>query len=132
MAALLVVMPIFLSVMAGACIMGAGLVLLLAVIAVGFVTAGIISASMFAGIYTKSVRTGFKTFIVIISTLFGTVTGTLGLYIIVKIFHLNLSTQTAILTGSLGGLGGGILTGFIIYRVIMYTLQYARKKLKLA
>jgi len=129
---LIMCMSCFLAIMAGAVVVGAGITLLLAMLLTAFVAAGIISTSLLVGIYTKSIKAGFKTLVVILSAIGGVVIGSIGLLLMVKIFHLHLSIQTALFTGSLGGLGGGILTGFIIYRVIMYTLQYARKKLNLA
>lgn len=131
-AVLIMGMSIFLAVMAGAVIVGAGLTLLLAALIAAFITTGIISASLLAAFYTRSIKAGFKTLIIIIAAILGAIIGMAGLFMAVKIFHLHISNQTALLTGSLGGLGGGILTGFIIYRAIVYTLQYARKKLKLA
>jgi len=104
----------------------------LAALATILITMGIISASLLVGFYTKSVKAGFKTLVVIASAVGGAVIGGVGLFLIVKFFHLHLSYQSALVTGSLSGLGGGILTGFIIYRVIIYMLQYARKKLGLA
>lgn len=131
-AVLIAGMFIFLAAGTGAVIVGAGLALLLAALIIAFITTGIISASILAGFYTRSIRAGFKTFIIIVSAILGSIIGITGLFIAVRVFHLHLSNQTALLTGGLGGLGGGILTGFIIYRVIIYTLQYARKKLGLA
>lgn len=125
-------MIIVAAMLLGVAAAGACVALVTAVLAAILITTGIISASLLVGIYTKSIKAGFKTLVIISSAIGGAMIGGIGLFLIVKFFHLHITSQTAVVTGSLSGLGGGILTGFIIYRVIVYTLEYARKKLKLA
>jgi len=120
------------GIVAGAAIVGCIAAALLMVFIAILISAGIFSASVLAGFYKRSVSAGFKTFIILISTLGGIVIGSAGLYVVKKIFSLHMSSQNAFLFGGGGGLLGGLLMGWIIYKMVIVLFGFLKKKLQLA
>jgi hypothetical protein len=85
------------------------------------VTAGIISASVIVGIYTRSLTKGFKVFFMSCSIIAGGIFGAAGLWL------LNLSTGwhdtgNAILLGAgcglVSGLAGGMISFYFLQRLV--------------
>jgi len=130
-AGLLVVGTCFVCAMIGAAIVGsfAAAFVILAVIL--FISAGVISTSLFVALYKKSVAAGFKTLITIICIIGGVAIGSTGLFLIKKIFHLHISGQTAFFTGAAGGFLGGLLIGWLVFKIFVIALNYFKKKLQI-
>ena len=95
------------------------------------ISAGILSSSFLVGLYKKSFAAGFKTLMIITGALTGIILGTVGLWLSVKIFDLNLSLQNALWIGAADGCIGGLIMGFLIFRTLQVILAYAKKKFKL-
>lgn len=129
-AILLVMGSVFVCAMFGAVVVGAFLAAAAALAAMLFVSAGILSVAVLNGFYKRSVTAGFKTFIIIVCTVGGTAIGATGLFIITKFFELHLSGQTAFLTGGAGGLVGGLIMGRVVYKILLLTVTYVKRKLQ--
>jgi hypothetical protein len=128
---LFIVIIIFFSVMAGAMLAGtlaAGLVLFFLF---GVVSAGIFSTAVMVGLYKRSVSAGFKTLVLLISTLGGIILGIGGLYLVDILFHLHLSHSVIAWSGLIGGLVGGILLGLALFALIRLFLEYTKRKLSI-
>ncbi len=130
-AGLLLMASVVICAMVGAAIVGSFLAAFAFLLAIVFISAGIFSASLLIAFYKKSITTGFKTFVVIICSIGGTAIGSIGLFIVTGIFHLDLSNQTALLIGGVGGLLGGVLMGFVIYKILVLCMLYIKKKFAL-
>lgn len=89
---------------------------------------GIISASVVAGLYKRSFTTGFKTFIYIISCIIGMALGIVGVWIVFRLLHLNISDTASVLTGLLAGLLGGLLIGFTATKLLPPIFKYYKPK----
>ncbi len=129
---LMIVGSVFVCAMFGAVVVGAFLAAAAALAAVLFVSAGIVSVSVLNGFYKRSVTAGLKTFIITVCTVGGTAIGATGLFIITKFFELHLSGQTAFLTGGAGGLVGGLIMGRVVYKILLLTVAYIKRKLQVA
>jgi hypothetical protein len=115
------------SAMAGAMIVCAVVAALLLGFVVVLVLLGILSASLAIGMHQRSFQAGFKTFVLIFSTLGGLVAGGSGALLFAYLF-VDLSTKVTLLTGTACGAAGGFLFGFIFIKVIRWVaLQLKRK-----
>jgi len=128
---LLVWAGIFISLMLGAALAGIALVSGLLLLAGAFVGFGILSVSVLAGIYKRSITTGFKTFLYIACPLAGIAIGVVGFYIMIELFYLDISKQWGLLAGIAGGLIGGLIMAFTLSKLILMLLKYLLKKLQL-
>lgn len=90
--------------MLGATAVGAFLAALLAFAVFGLIAFGILSTAVAAGIYRKSLMSGFKIFL---SLLFGLGCGLCGAGLAIVVHHFFYSTPSAAAAGALGFLGGG-------------------------
>jgi len=130
-------MNVFLFVfgMAFLCVAGAA-ILLGGAIMVGFlavlfalVSAGVLSTGILAGMYRRSVAAGFRTLLVIVCGLAGLFTGAVGLWLVDRIFKLEWKAQTALLTGGLGGLVGGMALGLVLFFIFNSFFRYCRRRM---
>ncbi|HWK04350.1 MAG TPA: hypothetical protein VNS58_11995 [Puia sp.] len=126
---LLVLAITFFSVVIGAVIVGSFAAVLLLFFLFGLVSAGILTASLIVGLYTRSFSAGFKTLLVIVCSLGGIAAGSIALLLVNRIFRLHLSHTAAIGSGAAGGLVGGILLGLSISFIVRLLTDYFRKKL---
>ncbi|MFK7001014.1 hypothetical protein V3470_07595 [Flavobacterium oreochromis] len=110
-------------------IIGIVLVLLILFAISALITMGALSTSLIIGLNKKSFTKGFKTFAMLICTLFSTVFGTLGFYIFNRIVHW-YSNSTAIISGLVTGLVSGILFGLLATFTIQKISNYLKNKLK--
>jgi len=127
----LVVAIIFLSVSAGAMIIGAIAAILVLCIVFGMTSAGIISTAVIVALYKKSVSAGFRILFILTSSVCGIVVGITGLYLINRLFELHLSRVLIAWSGLAGGLVGGILLALVIIGIIRAMIGYFRNKLAL-
>ena len=56
-------------------------------------------------------------------------TGGLGFWLINRLFHIDLSTRSAVLIGACSGLLGGLLLGAVLFILIRLFMEYCRQKL---
>jgi len=112
---------------------GAGIVITITVLFMlfGFVSVGIISASVFVGLKKKSLTKGFKTFLVLSVSIIGSIIGFVALFLINKLFHFHLTGPTILIMGSLSGLIGGIILGLVAFAVFLRLINYFKDKLQL-
>ena len=112
----------------GACaiiIVGIGLGILLTIGALliisALVTAGIFSASVIVGIYTRSLTKGFKVFFMSCSIIAGGIFGAAGLWLLNLNTHWH-DTGNAILLGAgcglVSGLAGGMISFYFLQRLV--------------
>ena len=125
---LLTFASLFFAAMFGAAVIGAFAATLFLLIIFLFVSAGILSASVIVGIYKRSVQSGFKTLIFILSSLTGIVIGSVGLFLANKLFELNYSNGLCLTIGAIAGFVGGILISFAIIKIIQKIITAFRKK----
>ena len=128
---LLVFATIAISAMLGAALAGMIVATGVLLLTGAFVSIGILSASILAAIYKRSITAGFKTFLYIVCPLAGMAIGAAGFYILIALFHLDISKQSGLIAGVTGGLLGGLLMAFAVYRVTSILLKYFLKKFQL-
>ena len=111
---------------------GAGIVLTVLglLIIFGLVSFGILSTSIIVGLNKKSFAKGFKTFIVLASTIGGLLFFGVGFWLLNKIVHW-WTTQTAIITGATSGLIAGFAFGLLAYYILQRLTTYFKQKLNL-
>ena len=128
---LLVFAAIAISAMLGAALAGVILVIGFLLLAGAFVGFGILSVSVLAGIYKRSITAGFKTFLYIVCPVGGIAIGVIGYYILIELFHLSISKQFGLIAGILGGLLGGLIMALAIHKLTSLVLKYLLKKFQL-
>lgn len=121
----------FVSAIIIASLIGAMAAILILIFVFLLTSTGVISASFLVGFYKRSVTAGFRTFIVILSTITGVFLGAGGLWFCTKFFHLNIPVPNALWIGAAGGFIGGILMGLIIFKALQLILDYFKNKLRL-
>ena len=114
-----------------ACI-GGGIVLTVLGLFIVFelVSFGIISTAIIVGINKQSLKKGFKTFILIASTIGGLLIGGMSFWLLNKVTHW-WTTQTAILTGLTSGFIGGLGLSLIAFYILQRLTIYFKQKLDL-
>jgi hypothetical protein len=117
-----------LSLMTGCLIAGIIIVVSCVLLLLALVSFGIISVSLLTGYYRRSVSAGFKAFVMLSSCVAGTLAGFLGFTLIVKLFKLNVSDQQMLITGSVSGAVGGLLLGWVAYKIIRIGLKWGLTK----
>lgn len=112
---------------------GAGIVFaVLSVLAiVAFTTLGIISTSVYVGLYKKSFSKGALAFFLLVGALAGVFTGVGGFLFITILFDLSYTLPVILVSGSIGGLIAGILFGFLFFKILKLTAKLVQNKLKL-
>ena len=95
----------------------------------GFVMLGILSTSIFVGLYNKSLAQGFKTFLVSVTAVGGLLVGAIGFGLFNKIVHW-FTTPTSICIGSFAGLLTGFLLGLVLFYVLQKLIAFLKDKLK--
>ena len=119
---------IFIMVFVGA---GIALTLLGLSIVFGLISFGILSTSIIVGLNKKSFAKGFKTFIILESTIGGLLFCSAGFWLLNRIVHW-WTGQTAILTGVTCGLIAGLVFGLLVNYVLQRVTNYFKTKLNLA
>jgi hypothetical protein len=86
----------------------------------GFVAIGALSASVIVGINKKSFTTGFRTFVIIFSTLSMGLLGTGALWLLNRIFYWftqSIALITGLCLGLISGFAAGLLIAFLIKKI---------------
>ncbi len=130
-AALGILLIAFSCVMIGTIIVGAFAVVFILLSILVLISIGVLSTSIIAGLYKKSIAYGFKTFLLISCSCFGGVIGAVSLFFISKIEALRLTHQTSLIIGTASGLIGGILMGLIVFKLLQLFLNYFKQKFRL-
>jgi hypothetical protein len=76
-------------------------------------SAGIVSVSLFMGLYHRSLKTGIKTLIFSAFSLFGVVGGAAGYLLFSILKDIPMKAGYTLGLSMLAGLGGGLLTGWL-------------------
>ena len=121
----------FIGAALGAVMAGAFTAFLLLGIIVLLTIAGIVSASFLIGLYYRSLKAGFKSLLLILGSLLGIVFGLIIMWIFNHFFHLGMEGYQVLLGGAGGGLMGGFLLGYIIYRLMNSVLRITIHRLRL-
>jgi hypothetical protein len=116
------------SLMIGIAMIGALASLVLLFLLAAFISFGIVSVSVMAGLYKRSATAGFKAFIYIVCALAGIATGVFGYWIIDNLFTLSISDRAGLLAGGIGGFLGGLLLAFIATKIIAALSKYFQTK----
>lgn len=120
---LLIFALVFIGIIAGAAAFGVAMTTIAMLGIFAMVSFGIVSASIIAGLYTRSVTKGFKVFFILCSIVVG------GLFGCTVLYTLNFFTQwynvdDAILMGSafglVAGLTGGMITLYFLKRLVAW------------
>ena len=109
---------------------GIALTILGLLILFGLVSFGILSTSIIVGLNKKSFAKGFKTFIVLTSTVVGPLLFSVGFWLLNKVVHW-WTVQTAIITGATLGLMAGLIFGQLVYYILQRLTAYFKQKLNL-
>lgn len=125
---LLMFVLVAVGIMAGAAALGAIIAAITLVVIFVMVSFGILSASIIAGIYTRSVTKGFKVFFILCSIVLGGVFGCTGLYALNFFTHW-YSVDDAILLGSAFGLVAGLAGGMISFYFLQRLIAWLRTKI---
>jgi hypothetical protein len=91
---------------------------------------GIISVSLLAGLYRKSLAAGIKTFIVLTSSITGMIFCAATCWLVGKIQYCD--SDAVILASAVCGLVGGLVAGLLIYNILRRFADYLKQKLNLA
>ena len=111
---------------------GCGIVLtILALLIIsGLISFGILSTSILVGLNKKSFATGFKTFIVLTSTIGGLLLGGTCFWLLNKVLHW-WTVKTAIIIGGTCGLLSGLLFGILTFYILQRLTNYIKEKLNI-
>lgn len=114
---------VFIGIIAGAAAFGVAMTTIALLGIFAMVSFGIVSASIIAGLYTRSVTKGFKVFFILCSIVVGGLFGCTALYTL-NIFTDWYSVDDAILMGSafglVAGLTGGMITLYFLKRLVAW------------
>jgi hypothetical protein len=109
---------------------GIALTVMVLLILFGLVSFGILSTSIIVGLNKRSSAKGFKTFILLASTIGGLLFGGVGFWLLNKIIHW-WTTKAAIINGLTTGLFAGLIFGFLAYYILQRLTTYFKRKLNL-
>ena len=119
---------VFIGIIAGAAVFGVILTVITLLGIFAMVSFGILSASIFAGIYTRSVTKGFKVFFILCSIVVGGAFGCTALYTLNFFAHW-YNVYDAILMGSAFGLVAGLAGGMISFYFLQRLAAWLRTKI---
>lgn len=108
--------------------MGIVIMVLILLIVAALISAGILSVSVITAIYSRSVASGFKMLIVLISATGGIVVCGAGLWLLNTRF-LWMQKEAAIFTGAATGLLAGLIFGLIAYHILRWMAVWGKNKL---
>ncbi|NID09306.1 hypothetical protein [Fibrivirga algicola] len=109
---------------------GIGIALVGISILAGLISFGVLSTSSLFGLRIGPKTTYFSVFWISCLGLFGAAAGLIGLFILNE-FHHWFTTQTALYTGTLAGLAGGALTGWLSHRLVYQFITHFKIHLSL-
>lgn len=126
---LLVLGTVFMSIMIGGAIVGAFAATLVLLSLFGLASVGILSVSVITGLYKRSFQAGFKTFLIIVCSVGGILFGTVGFWLVVKLFELKMSAATTFISGAVSGALGGVMLGIVVYKLILISTKFFKRRL---
>jgi hypothetical protein len=112
------------SVMLGIAVAGFFIMMLLFGIFVLMTSIGIISVSLWAGYYKRSLSSGFKVFIYLTCSIAGMILGLAASYFVANMISLNLSNQIILAGGGIAGVVGGLLLANIVSKLSIIAGRY--------
>jgi hypothetical protein len=104
-------------------------VIALLIIAI-FISLGILSTSIIVGLNKKSFTTGFKTFIVLTSSIGGILLGGISFWGFNQLVHW-WTVKTAVLLGVICGFFGGLVFGILAFYILQRLTNYLKRKLNI-
>ena len=114
----------------GALLLGVIALLLTCLILFLLTSAGMLSVSLFMGLYHRSLKTGIKTLILSAFSLFGVIGGAAG-YLLFSIFKdVPFKPGYTLGISVLAGLGGGLLTGWLFSILFGRFYSYLGKRFR--
>lgn len=108
----------------GICIL---IVILSLLIIFGFIALGALSTSVLVSIHKKSITAGFRSFVLLFSTIATTVLGTITFWFLNKMVHW-WSQSTALLVGALIGFVSGLIIGLLAAYLIKIGAAFLKSK----
>lgn len=124
----LIMLLIALAVLSVGVGLGIVIMMLVLLIVLALISAGIISVSVITAFYTRSVASGFKMLIVLISATGGIIVCGAGLWLLNTRF-LWMQKQAAVFIGAAAGLLAGLIFGLIAFRVLKWMAVWGKNKL---
>jgi hypothetical protein len=112
----------------GALLLGIIALLLTCLILFLLTSAGIVSVSLFMGLYHRSLKTGIKTLIFSAFSLFGVVGGAAGYLLFSILKDIPMKAGYTLGLSMLAGLGGGLLTGWLFSILFGRFYRYLGKR----
>jgi hypothetical protein len=111
--------------------LGAGIAVtfLCALVLAGLISFGILSTSIVVGLHQKSFTEGFKVFIILTASITSTLFGGFVFWIVNRYFYWFSDTNAFF--GSLIGLIGGLLLGFLAFYIIQQLMSYLKRNFNL-
>jgi hypothetical protein len=121
----------FLITAALSCVLiGAGIALFLFILLImfGVVSMGIISSSVIVAIGRRSISKGFKTLLLLSGAATGSLVGMVFFYVINNLFLHRLSGGMASFIGFISGIGGGMLLGLAVYKLLRWSISRMKQR----
>lgn len=114
----------------GALLLGLIAILLTCLLLFLLTSAGIVSISLFMGVYHRSLKAGVKTLILSAFSFFGVIAGAAG-YVLFSFFkHVPLKVGYTLGLSVLAGVGGGLLTGWLFSMIFGRLYACLEKKIR--
>jgi hypothetical protein len=114
----------------GALLLGIIALLLTCLVLFLLTSAGIVSVSLFMGLYHRSLKTGIKTLIFSVFSLFGVVGGAAGYLLFSILKDIPMKAGYTLGLSMLAGLGGGLLTGWLFSMLFGRFYSYLGKRFR--
>jgi len=115
--------------MVGATIIGAFAATMVVLMSAALISFGILSISVLAGLYKRSIAAGFKTLLYIICPIGGAVIGMSGFLLADKLFEISIPVKKGLLAGAIGGVIGGIIMAFAVSKIVVVLARFFWNKL---
>jgi len=115
--------------MVGAAIIGAFAATMAVLLSAALIGAGVLSVSVLAGLYKRSVTAGFKTLLYIICPIAGAILGMSGFLIATELFDISVPAKKGLLARAVGGIIGGLIMAFAISKIVVMLARFFWSKL---
>lgn len=125
---------IVLMVMAFLCfLIGAGIVVAAVgfLLLFGFVSLGVISASVMVGLHQKSLSFGFRTAVYLFGAIGGVFLGMVAFPLLGLVLEMTQDVGAPMLLGGACGLIAGLLSGHLFLRMLSWTGAHFRRKINM-
>lgn len=88
----------------------------------------IMSISLWAAYYKRSLSAGYRTFLYLVCPIVGVTIGVAVAFIVAKLFAINISSPAVLIGGGVAGLLGGLMLAFVIGKLSIIAGQYVNRK----